>query len=423
MVTTSSAATPAGRGPSRRLVLAGRPKVLRDINAATVWAGLTAFVWFAFGMAPLQVVAAAKLGLSPGAASSLMSSVWLTGAVATLALSLAYRQPIPITWSTAALIYLVAMAGRFPLAELMGANLLAGILIVLLALFGIGKRLLVWLPVPVVMGMFAGSVLGDMTRMVAATRADGLVVGATVTGYLLGRRLQSPRIPPLGLAVIAGALTIVIAQRATPAPISWSLPTLAVPAIRFSVPAMVAVSLPLVVLAMGLGNVQGLGFLRAQGYDVPATPVTVVVGLTSVVSALFGGHPANVSRFGVAVLAGADAGPRACRYWATLIASALMVLLAFTARPMISLLASVPSSYIVALAGLAILTAFQDALGQAFGGSLRFGAMIAFVVAASSFTYAGLPSACWALVAGLVASLLTEQTELFAYWRRPASAP
>ena len=421
MVTTSSAAT--ARQPSRWPVLAGRPSLLRDINAATAWAGLTAFAWFAFGMVPLQVVATTKLGLGPGAASSLICSVWLAGAVATLALSLAYRQPIPITWSTAALIYLVAMAGRFSLAELMGANLVAGILIVLLALFGMGKRLLVWLPVPLVMGMFAGSVLGDMTRMVAATRADGLVVGATVAGYLLGRRLQSPRIPPLGLAVIAGALMVLIAHRATPAPISWSLPTLAVPAIAFSVPAMVAVSLPLVVLAMGLGNVQGLGFLHAQGYDVPATPVTIVVGLASVVSALFGGHPANVSRFGVAVLAGADAGPRACRYWATLIAAALMVLLALTARPMTSLLASVPPSYIVALAGLAILTAFQDALGQAFGGSLRCGAVIAFVVAASSFTYAGLPSACWALVAGLVTSLLTEQADLLAYWRRPAPAP
>ena len=283
-----------------RPVPAGRPNLLRDVNAATAWAALTAFAWFAFGMVPLQVVATARLGLGPGASASLMCSVWLAGAVATLALSLAYRQPIPITWSTAALIYLVAMAGRFSLAELMGANLIAGILIVLLALLGIGKRLLVWLPVPLVMGMFAGSVLGDMTRMVAVTRADGLVVGTTVAGYLLGRRLQSPRMPPLGLAVIAGALVVVVAHRVTPAPMAWGLPTLAVPAMRFSVPAVIAVSLPLVVLAMGLGNVQGLGFLHAQGYKVPATPVTVVVGLTSVVSALFGGirptYPASVLR-------------------------------------------------------------------------------------------------------------------------------
>jgi benzoate membrane transport protein len=265
-------------------------------------------------------------------------------------------------------------------------------------------------------------VLGDLTRMVAVTRTDSLVVGATVAGYLLGRRLQRPQVPPLGLGVIAGALAVVLAHRATPAAMNWGLPTLAVPAMRFSAPAVLAVSLPLVVLAMGLGNVQGLGFLQAQGYRVPATPVTLVVGLTSIVSALCGGHPANVSRFGVAVLAGADAGPATRRYWATLIASALMVLLALSARPVTALLASVPASYIVALAGLAMLTAFQDALGQAFGGGLRFGAMIAFVVAASTFSYAGLPAACWALVAGLVASLLLEPDELLAHWRGLAPA-
>src|SRR5262245_39647315 len=150
MVTISSTAQQAAHWRART----GLPNVLRDVNAATAWAGLTAFAWFAFGMMPLQVAATAKLGLSPGAASSLMCSVWLAGAVATLALSLAYRQPIPITWSTAALIYLMGMAGRFSLAELMGANLLAGVLIVLLALFGIGKRLLVLLPLPVVLVRF-----------------------------------------------------------------------------------------------------------------------------------------------------------------------------------------------------------------------------------------------------------------------------
>ena len=39
---------------------------------------------------------------------------------------------------------------------------------------------------------------------------------------------------------------------------------------------------------MVLGNVQGLGFLRAQGYRVPVKPVTVLVGLGSIVNALRG---------------------------------------------------------------------------------------------------------------------------------------
>ena len=397
--------------------------LLRDFRAATVWAALAAFSWFVFGMVPLQVAAAAVLGLAPAQASSMMCSVWLGGAVATFALSLAYRQPVPITWNTAALVYLVAMAGQFPLPELLGANLLAGLVTVGLGMLGVGRRLMVWMPVPIAMGMFAGSIVGEMTRLVSATVADGVVAGATVLAYLVGRGLRHPRIPPLGLAVGAGALAVALAGRASPAPIAWSLPTLAVPVMHFSLPAFLGVSLPLVVLALGLGNVQGLGFLRAQGYAAPATPATVAVGLTWVASALFGGHPANVSRFGVAVLAGADAGPPSGRYWACLIAAALMLLLALAASPVTSLLATVPPSFVVALAGLAILASFQDSLGSSFSGTLRFGATIAFLVAATPFTLAGLPSACWALASGIVAAAIAEGSELRAHWREAGRPP
>ena len=68
-----------------------------------------------------------------------------------------------------------------------------------------------------------------------------------------------------------------------------------------------------VVLAMGLGNVQGLGFLMAQGYQVPVNRISTVVGINSIVNALFGGHPASIARTGVAILASPDAGPADCR--------------------------------------------------------------------------------------------------------------
>jgi hypothetical protein len=43
--------------------------------------------------------------------------------------------------------------------------------------------------------------------------------------------------------------------------------------------------------------------------------------------------------------------------------------------------------------------------------------MVAFVVAATPFTLAGLPAACWALIAALAASLATEDAELRRHWR------
>ncbi|MFQ6022805.1 MAG: benzoate/H(+) symporter BenE family transporter [Acidiferrobacterales bacterium] len=388
-----------------------------DFNTAALWAGVTAFVWYAFGTVPLHIAVSQQLGVTAAQTSSWIFILWFSGAVSSIILSIYYRQPLPITWTIPGLIYLGTLAGQFTYAELVGANLIAGLLILVLGILGVGARIMKWLPLPIIMGMFAGSILGYVTRLVSATVEDVLVAGTTVAAYLVGRLIGSPRVPPVGLAVIAGGVAVFLAERATPASIAWSLPTLAVPEMSFSLPAFIAVSLPMLVLAMGLGNVQGLGFLLAQGYRVPVNRVTVVLGLNSIVNALLGGHPAIVARTGVAILASPDAGPVAGRYWANLIAATLTILIAVAAAPVASLLGILPKSYIFALAGLAILSSLQDAFVKAFSNKLRFGALVAFAVAATPFAFVGITSAFWAVVVGLVASLLAERHQILEHWR------
>lgn len=389
----------------------------RDFNAAALWAGLTAFVWFASGMVPLQIAVSGQLGLNAAQSSSGIFIVWLSAALSSILLSLYYRQPIPITWTIPGLIYLGTLVGEFTFPELVGANLMAGFLIVLLGLVGMGGRIMDWLPLPIVMGMFAGNILEYVTRMVKATLDDVLVAGPTVAGYLLARFVGKPSVPPMGLAIVCGGLAILVGHQAPASPISWSPPTLVVPDMTFSLAAFIAVSLPMVVLSMGLGNVQGLGFLVAQGYQVPVKPVTVLVGISSVFNALLGGYPSIVGRTAVAILAAPDAGPASSRYVANLISAALTVTIALAASPVTSLLGILPRVYVLALAGLAILSSLQEALEKAFGGKLRFGALVAFAVAATPFTFAGITSAFWAIVAGFVVSLLAERSDLLAHWR------
>jgi benzoate membrane transport protein len=194
-----------------------------------------------------------------------------------------------------------------------------------------------------------------------------------------------------------------------------------VPEIAFSFQAFIAITLPMLILAMGLGNVQGLGFLIAQGYNVPINLTTVVVGINSVINALFGGHAAIVARTGVAIFAAPDAGPHEGRYWANVIGASLTILLAIAATPVMSLIGVLPRTYVIALAGLAVLSALQDAFEKSFGSTLRFSALVAFGVAATPFSIAGITSAFWAIVAGLVVAMLVERTDLFAHWRSNAS--
>ena len=379
---------------------------------------MTAFVWYAFGALPLHIAVSEQLGLTTAQTSSWIFIVWFSGAISTIAISFYFRQPIPITWTIPGLIYLGTLAGRFSFPELVGANFIAGLLLLILGLLGVGGRIMRWLPLPIIMGMFGGSILVYVTRAVAATVEDVVVAGTAVGCYLLGRFLGNPRVPPVGLAVVGGGIAMALVGPASAGAVEWNLPVLVFPSVSFSVSAVIAVSLPMVVLAMGLGNVQGLGFLLAQGYKVPVNGISTVVGINSIVNALLGGHPATVARTGVAILASPDAGPESGRYWATVIAASLTIIIALAATPVASLLNILPKTYVFALAGLAIISSLQDSLEKSFSGELRFGALIAFVVAATPFAFVGITSAFWAIVAGMLVSLLVERKQLLDFWAR-----
>jgi benzoate membrane transport protein len=287
---------------------------LRDLNSPAAWAGVITFIWFAVGLLPVQIAVTAQLGLSAEQVSSLICISWLSGALASIGLSLVYRQPIPIASTVPGLIYLGTLAGRFAFPELVGASVMAGTVLAALGVLGIGGRVVRLLPMPLAMGMLAGSILSDVSHMVEATVADVVVAGATVAGYLLGRLVRNPKIPPVGMALVGGGVAVVLAGHVAPAPLAWELPSLVDPGAAFSLQAFAAVSIPLIVLSMGLGNVQGLGFLAAQGFTVPVNATTFVLGVNSVVNGLFGGHTASVSPNTMPIMAGPEAGPAQGRY-------------------------------------------------------------------------------------------------------------
>ena len=55
-------------------------------------------------------------------------------------------------------------------------------------------------------------------------------------------------------------------------------------------------------------------------------------------------------------------------------------------------------------------------------GKMRFGALVAFVVATTPFAVAGITSAFWAIIVGLLASLLVEPKQIFEFWAREESS-
>jgi benzoate membrane transport protein len=186
---------------------------------------------------------------------------------------------------------------------------------------------------------------------------------------------------------------------------------------QFDPVSLLALSVPLVVIAIGMGGVQGIGFLVGEGYRPPVRLLTVWIGLTTLVNASFGGHVATIQNNGVAVLGGRDAGPREQRYVGSVIASVFAFVLGLCAATAGSLLAILPAGFVPALAGLALLSVLMDALRKATLTDLPMGAFFALAIAASRVTLLGIGSAFWALVGGLLVSFLLERPALRQAWQ------
>jgi benzoate membrane transport protein len=402
-------------------------RALADFNTTAFWAGISTFIFMVFGALPLQFSVIERFQLSSSLAQSWIVVTWLTPGLVSLWFILRYRQPLGVGFTIPGLIYLGSLVGRFSLPEIAAANLVAGVAIVLLGFAGAGRHVMRVVPLPILMGMFAASMLDFITRMLGGLGSNAGITAPMLVSYLMARKLGHRQVSPVGVSVVVGAAAIVLLHEFNPAPVNFSLPALSSPGLAFRPQAILTISVPMVVLVLGLGNVQGLGFLISQGYRVPVNLLTVSVGLMTMVNALFGGHPASMTRVSSAMLGGPAAGPFEKRYWAALVAFSGVIFVALASGLLVALISMVPPEFIVFAGGLAILTSFEDALLKAFDGQLKIGSVLAFSVTLSStFTFAGIPSAFWALPAGIGASLILEPDQLKTYWAlqpRPLEKP
>ena len=274
-----------------------------------------------------------------------------------------------------------------------------------------------WIPLPIVMGMFAGTVLGYVTGIFRQLEVQPLVVGATIAGYLAASAMRRVWCPPMAGAVIAGIGAAVLTGRTDPGSFAWSAPIVAPMTPSVDPASILTLTVPLVVMAIGIGNVQGFGVLAAQGYRPPIRVVTVWMGVTTIINATFGGHVSSIQNNGAAVLGSPDAGPRDKRYVASVIASLLAVLLGLCAATAGTIVGILPPGLVPAIAGLALLTSLVDSLRKSALSEVPMGAVLAFVIAGSGVVFAGIGAAFWALIGGVIVSLLLERPAIRAIWK------
>lgn len=396
----------------------GFARNLRDLPRALTAGGVaSAVVAWLWSLSPLLItLAAAQQARLPEArVVSWIAAIQITGGVLSIVLSLRYRQPIVGAFTIPGVVLVGAALRYLPFEEVVGAYWLTGALVGLLGVSGLVGRVTAWLPLPIMMGMVAGVLLpfvGAIVRGVQqAPGLAGITVGAFFAAWVVpGLR----RLPPVLVAVATGLVAATWLGQADWRALVAPLGRPAVVAPAFSYVAAADLVVPLVLMVIGVQNVQGIAVLTAAGYRPPVSALTTASGLGSLVSAAFGGHSACIAGPSTAIVAGPSSGPLDGRYAASVLLGLLWIATGLLAPAVTAITRLVPRALVDVLGGLALLGPMASFFQQAFGGRFPLGALVAFVVATSGLVVFRIAAPFWALVAGVGASLLVERADFTA---------
>ncbi len=332
----------------------------------------------------------------------------------TFGLSWSYRMPIITAWSTPGAALLVTSLPGVGLAEAIGAFLFSAVLILLSGVSGWFERIMDRIPLSLAAAMLAGVLFQfGVEAFIAAESRLGLVL--TMFAVYLAAKKLIPCYTILAVLVAGFALCLALDL------LDFSGFELALAPPRFVAPefpwaTLIGVGIPLYVVTMVSQNIPGIAVLKTAGYRAPISTVISWTGLATLLLAPFGGFAFNLAAITAAICTGPEAHADADRrYVAGLATGVFYLLLGLGGGAIAALFAAFPVEFILALAGLALLSTIATSLYTALAdGSAREAAIITFVVTASGLSLFGIGAAFWGLLAGVVASLV------FGYKSRPS---
>jgi len=392
--------------------LPGLRQIVTDSGGPYLANAVIGFIFAASGPVAIILAVGARGGLTESDLSSwIFGSFFLNGLITVLFCAL-YRQPLVFFWTIPGTVLVGPALGHLSWAEVIGAFLATGLLMLVLGLSGWVRRAMQTVPMPIVMGMVAGVFLRFGLGLVYAVRDEFWIAAPMIAVFIaLGASARwSRRLPPLIGALLIGAAAIAVLGKFHPhdsALYTLAHPNLYVPA--FSWRAMVELVIPLSITVLVVQNGQGIAVLDAAGHKPPINAITVACGAGSMLAALVGTVSTCLTGPVNAIISGS--GERNRHYTAGLAVGVFALAFGLFAPVFTRLMLATPPEFIGALAGLAMLRVLQTAFTVSFRERFTLGALVTFLITVADVPIFNVGAPFWGLVIGYAVSRLLERKD------------
>ncbi|PZR47241.1 benzoate/H(+) symporter BenE family transporter [Paraburkholderia fungorum] len=386
--------------------LAGPLKPFSDMSLSAVVAGFVAMMTGYTSALVLMFQAGQAAHLTDAQISSWIWALSIGMAVCTIGLSLRFRAPIVIAWSTPGAALLVSSLPHVAYPEAIGAFIVCAVLLTVVGLTGWFDTLMKKIPAGIASALLAGILFEIGIEIFRAAQFQPALVLTMFFTYLIVKRF-APRYAIVTTLIVgtlaAGALGLLDFSRFH---VALAHPVFTMPV--FSVAASISIGIPLFIVATASQNVPGIAVLRADGYTTPSAPLIATTGIASLLLAPFGSHGINLAAITAAICTGPEAHEnRNKRYTAALWCGIFYLIAGIFGATIAALFAALPKALVVSVAALALFGSIMSGLANAMQDTKqREAALVTFMVTASGLTLLSIGSAFWGLVAGVLTQLV-----------------
>ncbi|MDU0114272.1 benzoate/H(+) symporter BenE family transporter [Psychrosphaera aquimarina] len=341
-----------------------------------------------------------NLGGDVHLASSWVLSLGITMGISSLVLSLYYKIPILIAWSTPGAALLITNNQSISLNEAVGGFILSALLIFLCGITGLFEKLMSKIPFQLAAAMLGGILVSFGIDVFNQMNEEPLLVIVMFLTYLLMKHIA----PKFTILIVLMISMLLASQQEmfTLNEFTWQFSEFTYISPEFNSRSIFNIALPLFIVTMAAQNLPGIAVLQAHNYKTPVSSILNLTGFINMIMAPFGCYAINLAAITAAVCMAdnVDNDPKR-RYWAAVSGGIFYILMAIFAGYLVVAFSILPKALIYSIAGIALFTTITNSIKQALAvDKISEASIITFLVTASDLTLWGLSSVLWGLIAG-----------------------